>query len=310
MGIMITTSALARNEVVGIGVAVRDNVRCGRDKKTTTFSTTLGPGVELSPFYAELEAVVRGLKSLPDTTVSRTVTVWTSNRMVLSTIHHPGQQSGQHNTQKIRQEIQRLKVNNNKVILRWLPAGAKVDLMRRAKAEARSATEQNAIPDAPYDQARTTVKNSIISEQQIQREIPKGVGEYSKKVDMALPGKHTRILYDNLKRNEARILAQLRTGMARINGYLHQIGAAETEACACGQARETIKHFLFHCLQWQTQRRKLLEHRESKIDNLPFFLGGKGPADQDDWIPDMKAVRATIKYALATGRLDYEPKTG
>ncbi len=163
-----------------------------------------GNFVGLSPFYAELEAVVRGLKSVPDITVSRTVMVWTSNRMVLSTIHHPGQQSGQHNTQKIRQEIQRLKLNNNEVILRWLPAGAKIDLMRRAKAEARSATEQNAIPDAPYDQARTTVKNNITPEQQIQREIPKGVGKYSKKVDMALPGKHIRTLYDNPTLNETR----------------------------------------------------------------------------------------------------------
>ncbi len=58
-------------------------------------------------------------------------------------------------------------------------------------------------------------------------------------------------------------------------------------------------------MQWQTQRRKLLENRESKIDNLSFFLGGKEPTDQDGWTPDMKAVRATIRYALATGRLDY-----
>lgn len=44
------------------------------------------------------------------------------------------------------------------------------------------------------------------------------------------------------------------------------------------------------------------------MDNLSFFLGGKETTDQDDWIPHMKAVRATIKYALETERLDYEPE--
>lgn len=33
---------------------------------------------------------------------------------------------------------------------------------------------------------------------------------------------------DAFKRREASVLAQLRTGMARLNGYLHQIGAAES----------------------------------------------------------------------------------
>jgi hypothetical protein len=36
-------------------------------------------------------------------------------------------------------------------------------------------------------------------------------------MDAALPDKHTRILCDTFKRREAGILAQLRTGMARLN---------------------------------------------------------------------------------------------
>lgn len=200
------------------------------------------------------------------------------------------------------------KVNNNEVVIRAVPAQANIDLMKRAKAKARSATQQNATPDAPHDQARTTVKNKIIMEQQRQRGIPKGVGEYSRKVDTALPGRHTRLLYDNLKRNEARVLAQLRTGMARVNGYLHQIGAAEAGTCQCGRARETIKHFLFDCTQWDIQRQILRERAAGKMGNLSYFLGGKETTDQGNWTPNMKAVRATIKYALATGRLDFVPE--
>jgi hypothetical protein len=40
--------------------------------------------------------------------------------------------------------------------------------------------------------------------------------------------------------------------------------------------------------------------------NLSFYLGGKARSDPERWKPDMRAVRETIKYALATGRLDRE----
>ena len=107
-------------------------------------------------------------------------------------------------------------------------------------------------PDAPCEQARESVRNSIVAEQrQAKRVIPQGVGAYSKKVDAALPGRHTRTLYDDLKREEARMLAQLRTGMARVNGYLCLIGAIESEKCQCGKDRETVEHFLFECPQWK-----------------------------------------------------------
>ncbi|KAB5515136.1 hypothetical protein GE09DRAFT_1067015 [Coniochaeta sp. 2T2.1] len=63
---------------------------------------------------------------------------------------------------------------------------------------------------------------------------------FSRAMDTALPGKHTRDLYDNLKRREACILAQLRTGMARLNGFLNRIGAVESNLYACTHASETV----------------------------------------------------------------------
>lgn len=53
------------------------------------------------------------------------------------------------------------------------------------------------------------------------------MGKFSKAMDIALPGKHTRELYDKLKRREASMLAQLRTGMTRLNGFLSRIGAVD-----------------------------------------------------------------------------------
>lgn len=125
-----------------------------------------------------------------------------------------------------------------------------------------------------------------------------------KRVDAALPGKHTRQLYDRLSRKEASVLAQLRTGMARLNGYLYRINVAQTDQCDCGQARETVEHFLFRCRRWTALRTEMLQCTNTHRGNISFFLGGKSPSDKQDWTPNVESVRASIRFAIATGRLD------
>ena len=127
------------------------------------------------------------------------------------------------------------------------------------------------------------------------------MGGYSKRVDRALPGKHMKALYDNLKRREADVFSQLRIGMARINSYLSKIGAAESDVCECGRALETMEHFLFRCSRWDTERGGMRQAGQSMLGNLSFFLGGK--SDGPKWAPNLEAVRAAVKFAMATGRL-------
>jgi len=138
------------------------------------------------------------------------------------------------------------------------------------------------------------------------KSLPERVGKHSKKVDTALPGKHTRQLYDQSSWKEASILAQLRTGMARLNGYLHRIEVALTGQCDCGEARETVEHFLFRCRRWTEYRREMLNCTTTRGSNISFYLGGKSPSDDEKWTPNMGAVRATVRFALATGRLEVQ----
>ena len=79
------------------------------------------------------------------------------------------------------------------------------------------------------------------------QELPDAIGKHSKRVDLALPGRHTKQRYDGRTWKEASILAQLRTGMARLNGYLVHVNAADTEIYECARAKETVEHFLFYC---------------------------------------------------------------
>ena len=94
--------------------------------------------------------------------------------------------------------------------------------------------------------------------------------------------------------------------MAKLNTYLYRIKAAPSDQCAYGQARETVDHFLFRCKQWDQHRREMLQCTDVHRGNLSFYLGGKSPSDDMYWSPNMRAVRATIRFAIATGRLGTE----
>jgi hypothetical protein len=173
-----------------------------------------------------------------------------------------------------------------------------------AKAAARRAIKEGDSPNVQMPQAKSTAIRLALERQRQERALPEGVGKFSKALDVALPGKHTRDLYDKLKRREACVLAQLRTGMARLNGFLSRIGAVESDLCPYGQARETVEHFLLRCVRWTALREDMLRCTVTRRGSLSFYLGGKVPSDPKMWSPDMKAARATIKYAMATGRLD------
>lgn len=151
---------------------------------------------------------------------------------------------------------------------------------------------------------KSTTLNIAQSQAAPSHGLPENIGRHTKRVDAALPGKLTRQLYDRLSWKEASVLAQLQTGMARLNGYLYRIDVAETDQCACGQARESVEHFLFRCQKWTTHRTELLPYTQTHRGNMSFFLGGKSPSNDQNWTPNLEAVRATIRFAIATGRLD------
>jgi hypothetical protein len=304
-GIRIATSSSERKGVVGMGGAVHDTLGIRTSREPTTYSVTLGARTEQNPYTAELAAMAIAIKHLPPHLVGRQITIFASNQGSLLAASQPRHQSGQTSIEEIYEIIRMLRKGGNSISMVWVPSQGIFELGRRAKQVARQATEPGQTPQERCQQAKSTVINNAITEQET-RILPDGVGKYSREMDTALPGKHIRTLYDGLKRREASVLAQLRTGMARLDGYLHRIGAAESGQCQCGQARETVKHFLFRCTRWDAYRTQMLAQTDTRRGNLSFYLGGKAPSDPEIWSPNMDAVRTTIKFAIATRRLDME----
>ncbi|KAJ6437647.1 reverse transcriptase [Purpureocillium lavendulum] len=125
----------------------------------------------------------------------------------------------------------------------YIPTSAENKLLQKAKAQAGDATKKGASPPLKSPRMRSMTLGVARSVFCTVRDIPNDIGKFSKKVDAAFPGKQTLQVYDGLSWKEANVLAQLRTGMLRLNGYLNKIAAAPSQPCSCGYANETVEHF-------------------------------------------------------------------
>jgi hypothetical protein len=140
-------------------------------------------------------------------------------------------------------------------------------------------------------------------------------GQYTWKMDQALPGKHTLRLYGSLTSDQAATLIQARTGHCRLNRYLARIGLVGSALCECGRGEETIRHVLLSCTRWAEERRELRIVVKQRAGDASFLLGGWGKKQdckgqlvdgpKEKWRPDLEVVKATIRFLQHTGRLDY-----
>ncbi|KAK4071317.1 hypothetical protein Purlil1_13460 [Purpureocillium lilacinum] len=207
-GIIITTASSQKDGRVGMGGVVCDTTHGDTGRILATYSVALGPDSEQNPYTAELAAIEAALRNVPPGLVSRDVTVVTSNRSAAIAIRRPRQQSGQCTIRQIYDRAKRLQKNGCCVRLMWLPA--------------------------KDERSSSTTLRLALARERPREQLPDSVGKYSKRIDKALPGRHTRVLYEALKRRGSDVLAQLRTGMMRLNSYLRKIGAAESDMCDCG----------------------------------------------------------------------------
>ncbi|EKV16962.1 Transposon I factor, putative [Penicillium digitatum PHI26] len=299
----VAVSSSARNELVVFGVAIEKRPPRNRKLKHKALSITLAARAEQNPFSAELAAMAHVLNTATGLK-DYTITLLTSNKAAVLTLRNPRQQSGQEFVCRIYKLIKKLQRNGNHVQLRWVPASEDNKLLGLAREQARTSTQEDALLQEHAPRMKSTTLNLARSQTVPRNTLPADVGKHAKRVDAALPGKHTRLLYDRLSWKEATVLAQLRTGMARLNGYLFRINVADTDQCACGQTKETVEHFLFRCRKWTAHRMEMLQCTDTHRGNLSFYLGGKSPSDDQKWTPNLEAVRASIRFAIATGRLE------
>lgn len=304
-GMLVATSTSGKRGMVGMGGVVRE---IGRPPESTIpFAATVGRKEDQNVYVAELTVIKMAMAAIADARSNTSITIITNNQSAAKAIAQPGQQSGQRLMIEIYEAMKKMEKKGNRVRIWWIPRAVESELAIIAKEKAKETTQEECFATTASPKAVTTAYNKARNTLRQPKRIPTGVGRYTKELDAAIPGKHTKKLYDALDKREAGVLAQLRTGMSRLNGYLYKIGATDTEVCGCGRAEETVKHFLFRCSKWDEIRK---QHLPRNAGNLSFSVGGKGAGDPPNWQPNMEAVRATISFAIATGRLNVETEQG
>ncbi len=199
----------------------------------------------------------------------------------------------------IYRALRKIRSNGATACLHWVPAHSGIRGNELAHEASRTVSDIGRIPtDRRWKPALKPEINhhraALLSQGTAKRLI---------ELDQALPGSHVRRLYDQLKRREAAILAQLRTGYCRLNSYLHKISQSETEQCDCGQP-ETVEHFLIHCPRWNQQRLATWNGNQPGLHDLCGAWNGQ--RSREGWKPDRKGVQLTISFAASTKRLEWD----
>jgi hypothetical protein len=246
--------------------------------------------------------------------------LFTDSQAALKSLASPRQQSGQFILRSILDEVQALgRIQGTKIEFRWVPAHAGVKLNEAANEQARIATEKDSTPQQPHLPRLATVACREDTNYLTKREMSATEKDsFRRHIDQAIPGKHTRTLYDRLSKKDASVLAQLRTGKCRLNHYLARINAAQTEICQCGREAETVRHFLFRCPRWRTTRNDLQLTSQPQWGEHSYWLGawsdrrGHGGqyvyGEKEKWKPDMKAIKKILDFVRTTRRLEWTPE--
>jgi ribonuclease HI len=296
----IFTDGSVRNELTGIGIySAFYRIQHSETTGTREYST---------PHSTELQAILRALELVNARQTRQNIRIFSDSHSALKSIARPRHQAGQAILRKII-----YMAYGRDISFEWTPGGKNVQGNSNADKLARMATKDDCQP--PLNQV--AVRSAVGREARNKRLAPTTIlftasraGSFTRQLDKALPGKHVRLLYNTLPYDLAAILCQMRTAKSRLNSYLARIKVVESNLCLCG-APETIHHFIFECPRWLLERQQIRNINRQRWGDTSFYLGGwtsrEIDGDMSKWRPHLEAVRATIAFAKATGRLDYKP---
>ena len=119
----------------------------------------------------------------------------------------------------------------------------------------------------------------------------------SNAIDPSLPSNNFLHIIDQLRRNQASLLIQLRTGHIPLNTVLYRIKKAETADCPhCKNGtRETVHHFLLACPSYTGARRLLQAKLRRDASSIAFLIGTRtGIPHLLRFVSDTKRFSATF----------------
>lgn len=222
----------------------------------TTYQNEVGRKATCSVLTAELLAIAPALDAIAKEDCYPLVRVITDSQRALRAIAE-GQCAPAHRA-ALATVIRRLKKaipTQHQIVLAWVPAHKGVPGNEAADKAAKDVGASHLkIPRQPYYACEEIGRIKLLDERRHARKPrhdkrPES-GKYTWKLDQALPGKHTRKLYDGLTSYGASILIQARTEHCYLRSCLFGLKLSDTSECECGAGRETTRHVILQCQRW------------------------------------------------------------
>ena len=116
--------------------------------------------------------------------------------------------------------------------------------------------------------------------------------QISSNIDCSLPSDDYIHIIDQLRRNQASLLTQMRTGHVPLNTILFRIKRADSPDCPhCKNGiHETLLHFLLFCPHYIFARQILTTALRRDASSIPYLLGNR------------KGIPHLLRYVDSTNR--------
>jgi len=216
-------------------------------QRGTPYAANVGPEAQWTPVHAELEAIVQAARMAPS--IAHAI-IYSDCKYAIEALNDKRRSD----TTAARMRF-RANAKGKEIKVCWIPGYSGVrgnEEAHRLATTVQRTQERTALEvKAPMRLLRAAGKKD--AKERIARKVVTSstVGRFTKLLDASYQSGHTRERYDSLNAYKAAALAQMRTGISKLNGYLHTIHCHNTPVCKCScNLVETVQHFLFVCPNW------------------------------------------------------------
>ena len=264
----------------------------------------LGKETESMVYAGELEAIHMAITHAKELATEITgCRIFTDSQPAIKSIAKPRRQSGQSIIKRILDEIEELQRTKSAYTLsfEWVPGHVGIEGNEKAdEAAKKAATQTDPSESGPWQMTLKSARANAIH-QAIKKECNKEWANGRKtatklrqvtKTTNVKPSAHIYETLGNKRKNIATI-ARLRTGHCSLNHYLHRFNIIEDPTCACGDAQETVTHFLLVCSLHEREQDKL----RRKV--------GIGGMRVERLLGDPRRIKHTIEFIERVGRFDF-----